>query len=177
MNELEKKIILTIFTIGPTFISKLANRILENQQNVKIAVDKLVVTGILERVENLMVSYKTKDNNVVIKHRNHTYYDLTKAGKKVAKTLPIEENLEIREAFKTYNKSLQNILDNTISETQKTYVINFPYSQETNIKNILQDEFFNLEKEYGTTITLRGVISKEKEQLLSQLTNVVILRS
>ena len=35
MNELEKKIVLTIYKIGPTFISKLANRILENQNEVR----------------------------------------------------------------------------------------------------------------------------------------------
>lgn len=175
MNELEKKIILVISTIGPTFISKLANRILENQYNVKLAVDNLIKNGILERVENLMVSYKTKNNNVVIKHRNHTYYDLTKEGKKLAKTFSDEEEIEVREAFKTYNKSLQNQLDNQINiDEKKSYVINFPYSQESNVKNILQEEFDNLEKEYGTTITLRGMVSKEKEELLASLLNVVI---
>ncbi|MGL4970097.1 MAG: hypothetical protein ACRC45_00510 [Cetobacterium sp.] len=80
MNSLEKKIILTIYKIGPTFISKLANRILENQNDVRDTVKKLVLEKVLQRVQNVMVNYKTKENNVVTKHRNHTYFELTKLG-------------------------------------------------------------------------------------------------
>ena len=59
MNELEKKIVLTIYKIGPTFISKLANRILENQNEVRECIRILIKDKILERVENIMVQYKT----------------------------------------------------------------------------------------------------------------------
>lgn len=63
MKDIEKKILITIDIIGPTFISKLSNRILENQNEVREYVKKFVSEKVLERVENIMVSYKTKDKN------------------------------------------------------------------------------------------------------------------
>ncbi|WP_300341199.1 MULTISPECIES: DUF2250 domain-containing protein [unclassified Fusobacterium] len=176
MDKLEIKIISTIDSIGPTFISKLANRILENQNLVKECVKKLVAEKILERVENIMVSYKTKEANTVTKHRNHTYYKLTKKGEQLAKSLAITDN-SVREAFKTYNKALQNILDNpeSMESTSIDCVIDFPYSQENPIKNILKEEFFTLEKTYDKTVTLRGKVEKNKIEKIKLLPNVVVL--
>ncbi|MGL4537573.1 MAG: DUF2250 domain-containing protein [Cetobacterium sp.] len=176
MSELEKKIVLTIYKIGPTFISKLANRILENQNEVRECVKELIKNKLLERVENIMVEYKTKEANVVVKHRNHTYYKLTKNGEKKAKELE-EDEFEVREAFKTYNKALQNKLDNVIENTEKKIycVIDFPYSQELNVKNILNEKFENLQKEYGHTITLRGDITEVEKEKLLELPNIIII--
>lgn len=176
MSELEKKIVLTIYKIGPTFISKLANRILENQNEVRECVKELIKNKLLERVENIMVEYKTKEANVVVKHRNHTYYKLTKNGEKKAKELE-EDEFEVREAFKTYNKALQNKLDNVIENTEKRIycVIDFPYSQELNVKNILNEKFENLQKEYGHTITLRGEITEVEKEKLLELPNIIII--
>lgn len=177
MKNIEKKIIYTINTIGPTFISKLANRILENQHDVRECVKSLVERKILERVENIMVSYKTKEDNVVIKHRNHTYYKLTKLGEKEAKSLELDNEFEIREAFKTYNKSLQNKLDNTENNKENLIftIIDFPYSQEINVKNILGDRFESLEKTYDKTITLRGNITSSEKKSLETIPNIVII--
>ncbi|MGL4862880.1 MAG: DUF2250 domain-containing protein [Cetobacterium sp.] len=176
MSELEKKIVLIIYKIGPTFISKLANRILENQNEVRECVKELIKNKLLERVENIMVEYKTKEANVVVKHRNHTYYKLTKNGEKKAKELE-EDEFEVREAFKTYNKALQNKLDNVIENTEKKIycVIDFPYSQELNVKNILNEKFENLQKEYGHTITLRGDITEVEKEKLLELPNIIII--
>ncbi|MGL5623674.1 DUF2250 domain-containing protein [Cetobacterium sp.] len=176
MSELEKKIVLTIYKIGPTFISKLANRILENQNEVRECIRILIKDKILERVENIMVEYKTKEANVVVKHRNHTYYKLTKNGEKKARELE-EYEFEVREAFKTYNKALQNKLDNQKEEDKKEIycVIDLPYSQEVNIKGILGSKFEDLEKEYRHTITLRGNITELEKEKLLELINVVII--
>lgn len=177
MNQLEKKIILTINNIGPTFISKLANRILENQNEVRTCVKTLIKNKVLERVENIMVEYKTKDENVVVKHRNHTYYRLTRLGEKKAKELVEIDDFSLREAFKTYNKSLQNKLDNLKQEKEnKSYcIIDFPYSQESNVKLILENKFEIFSKEYGITITLRGEITNIEKKKLLELPNVVII--
>ena len=176
MSELEKKIVLTIYKIGPTFISKLANRILENQNEVRESVKELIKNKMLERVENIMVEYKTKESNVVVKYRNHTYYKLTKNGEKKARELE-EDEFEVREAFKTYNKALQNKLDNVIENTEKRIycVIDFPYSQEINVKNILNEKFENIQKEYGHTITLRGDITEVEKEKLLELPNIIII--
>lgn len=177
MTDIEKKILVTIDTIGPTFISKLANRILENQNEVRECVRHFVKEKILERVENIMVSYKTKDDNVVVKHRNHTYYQLTKKGKRLVKEIEVED-FEVREAFKTYNKALQNSLDNSKKEIEEPIyaVIDFPFSQENNVKNILKDTFNLLEKTYDKTVTLRGKVHKEKlEELKNNIFNIVVL--
>lgn len=178
MSELEKKIVLTIYKIGPTFISKLANRILENQNEVRESIRALIKNKVLERVENIMVEYKTKEENVVVKHRNHTYYKLTKFGERKAKELDENMEFELREAFKTYNKALQNKLDNNIKEEiiKAIYcVIDFPYSQELNVKAILNERFETLQKEYGHTITLRGEITEIEKEKLLELPNVVII--
>lgn len=177
MSDLEKKIIVAIDTIGPTFVSKLANRILENQNEVRECVRKLIKEKVLERVENIMVEYKTKEDNIVVKHRNHTYYKLTKLGEKIAKEIEEIEGLEIREAFKTYNKALQNKLDNSKEESPKRCycVIDLPYSQEINVKSILGDTFELLQKEYGHTITLRGEITEQEKEKISDLPNIVII--
>lgn len=177
MSELEKKIIVAIDRIGPTFISKLANRMLENQNDVRECVKKLSKEKILERVENIMVEYKTKEDNVVVKHRNHTYYKLTKLGERKASELEELEEFQIREAFKTYNKALQNKLDNTKDEEpEKIYcVIDLPYSQEINVKSILGDTFDSLQKEYSHTITLRGEITKLDRDKILELPNIVII--
>ncbi|MGL4867962.1 MAG: hypothetical protein ACRCZO_15920 [Cetobacterium sp.] len=178
MNELEKKVVLTIYKIGPTFISKLANRILENQNDVRETVKNLVSEKVLQRVENVMVNYKTKDNNVVVKHRNHTYFELTKLGERKVKELGLEDDeLEVREAFKTYNKSLQNSLDNLKEENEeKIYcVIDFQYSSELSVKAILGENYEKISKEYGTTITLRGEISKLEKENLLKIVNLIII--
>ncbi|MGL4687243.1 MAG: hypothetical protein ACRCVS_01000 [Fusobacteriaceae bacterium] len=182
MNELEMKIVLTISKIGPTFVSKLANRILEKQTDVKESVKILVAEKILVRVENIMVNYKTKESNVVIKHRNHTYFELTKLGERKAKEIILDDDkkVQVREAFKTYNKALQNSLDNcNLSDEDKTNtiycVIDFPYSQELSVKNILGENFNKLSKEYHLTITLRGDISKEEKDSLLLLDNIVVI--
>lgn len=180
MREIQKKILVTIDTIGPTFISKLANRILENQTEVKECVRSFVKDKILERVENVMVSYKTKDNNIVVKHRNHTYYKLTKKGEKLAKEVEFENELKIREAFKTYNKALQNSLDNTqkVKNNLIDLIIDFPFSQESNVKNILQDEFSSFEKTYEKTVTLRGKLNEEKiKELEENILSIIILKN
>ena len=177
MSKLKRKIILTIDQIGPTFISKLANRILENQNEVRECVRELIKEKVLERVENIMVEYKTKEDNVVTKHRNHTYYKLTKLGEKKAKELEEIEDFTVREAFKTYNKALQNRLDNLKESEIKTVycVIDLPYSQESAVKSILEDRFDNIEKEYGHTITLRGEISEAEKEMILELQNVVVI--
>lgn len=177
MSELEKKIVIAIYKIGPTFISKLANRILENQNEVRDCIRKLIKEKLLERVENIMVEYKTKEANIVVKHRNHTYYKLTRLGEKKIKELEDKHELEVREAFKTYNKALQNRLDNMAENTEKNIycVIDFPYSQELNVKNILNEKFENLQKEYGHTITLRGEITEREKEKLLELLNIIII--
>ncbi|MGL4307646.1 MAG: hypothetical protein ACRC0W_02635 [Cetobacterium sp.] len=175
MDMLEKKILVAIYEMGPTFISKLSNRILENQNVVTEKIKKMQKEKILQRVENIMVTYKTKEQNKVIKHRNHTYYQLTKLGEKLAKEVE-EVQLDLREAFKTYNKSLQNILDNEkVKEQEIDVVIDYPYGKDEEVKKILGETYNNLERTYDKMIVLRGKISNEQRDELNKIPNMVII--
>lgn len=177
MEDIEKKILKALEEIGPTFISKLSNRILENQIAVTGIIKKMVKEKLVERVEEVMVTYKTKEDNVVVKHRNHTYYRLTKKGEKIAAEIS-DVKLELREAFKTYNKALQNRLDNEQQEQGKILiysVVDYPYSGEIAVQKILGSYLESCEITREATVTLRGELPGEIREKLKLLNNVVVI--
>lgn len=48
---------------------------------------KLLDLGYLEKVSSKLTKYKIDNSTKIIKHRNHTYYQLSKKGKQFAKQL------------------------------------------------------------------------------------------
>lgn len=67
---------------GVDYSLKVARVIFQDKQAVFDSHKKLRALGLLERVEPLIIQYrKGVVNNKWIKHRNHTYYDLTDKGK------------------------------------------------------------------------------------------------
>jgi predicted transcriptional regulator len=80
-NEPELKVMYYIFHSGPAFIKKLASRLNEDNQILRNSVKNLQRLGYLERVTKTLVDYRLDKRNKVTKHRNHTYYDLTRKGR------------------------------------------------------------------------------------------------
>ena len=80
ISDIELKILYYIHHSGPAFIKKLSNRLDTNVQTVQKGVKTLQSKGYLERVTRTMVEYRINRKNKVTKHRNHTYYDLTRKG-------------------------------------------------------------------------------------------------
>jgi predicted transcriptional regulator len=81
LTEPELKVMYYIFHSGPAFIKKLAARLNEDTQIIRNSVDNLQHLGYLERVTKTIVDYRLDKRNKVTKHRNHTYYDLTRKGR------------------------------------------------------------------------------------------------
>jgi len=81
LTEPELKVMYYIFRSGPAFIKKLAARLNEENQILRNSVKNLQRLGYLERVTKTLVDYRLDKRNKVTKHRNHTYYDLTRKGR------------------------------------------------------------------------------------------------
>lgn len=81
LTEVELKILYYIYHSGPTFIKKLAARLNEDNQILRNSVKNLQRLGYLERVTKTLIDYRLDKRNKVIKHRNHTYYDITRKGR------------------------------------------------------------------------------------------------
>lgn len=81
LTEPELKVLYYIFHSGPAFIKKLAARLNEENEILRNSVKNLQRLGYLERVTKTLVDYRLDKRNKVTKHRNHTYYDLTRKGR------------------------------------------------------------------------------------------------
>ncbi|SMP03712.1 Uncharacterized protein SAMN06265339_0139 [Desulfurobacterium pacificum] len=81
LNELEIKILYYIHQTGPAYIKKLCQRLREDNDTIRKHIKKLEQLGYLERVSGRLVEYRIDRRNKVVKHRNHTYYDITRKGK------------------------------------------------------------------------------------------------
>jgi DNA-binding Lrp family transcriptional regulator len=81
LSELELKVLYYVFRSGPAFIKKLSARLNEDNEVLHNSVKNLQRLGYLERVTKTLVDYRLDKRNKVTKHRNHTYYDLTRKGR------------------------------------------------------------------------------------------------
>lgn len=81
LTEVELKIMYYIFHSGPAFIKKLSARLNEDNQIIRNSIKNLQDVGYLERVTKTLVDYRLDKRNKVTKHRNHTYYDITRKGR------------------------------------------------------------------------------------------------
>jgi DNA-binding MarR family transcriptional regulator len=81
LSDIEVKILYYIQHSGPVFTKKLSARLDEDIQTVQKNVETLQHKGYLVRVTRTLVDYRINKRNKVTKHRNHTYYDLTRKGR------------------------------------------------------------------------------------------------
>jgi len=81
LSDIELKILYYIQHSGPVFTKKLTTRLNEDIQTVQKNIETLQHKGYLERVTRTLIDYRINRRNKVTKHRNHTYYDLTRKGR------------------------------------------------------------------------------------------------
>jgi predicted transcriptional regulator len=81
LSDIEAKVLYYIQHSGPVFTKKLSTRLNEDIQTVQKNIETLQHKGYLERVRRTLVDYRINKRNKVTKHRNHTYYDLTRKGR------------------------------------------------------------------------------------------------
>ena len=81
LSDIELKILYYIYHSGPAFIKKLSVRLKKDIQTLQRSIEALQRMEYLERVTGTLVEYRLDRRNKVTKHRNHTYYDLTRKGR------------------------------------------------------------------------------------------------
>jgi predicted transcriptional regulator len=81
LSDIELKILYYIQHSGPVFTKRLTARLNDDIQTVQKNIETLQHKGYLERVTRTLVDYRINKRNKVTKHRNHTYYDLTRKGR------------------------------------------------------------------------------------------------
>jgi len=81
LTEIELKVMYYVLHSGPAFIKKLSVRLNEDIEILRNSIKNLQSIGYLERVTKTLVDYRIDRRNKVTKHRNHTYYDLTREGR------------------------------------------------------------------------------------------------
>jgi predicted transcriptional regulator len=100
LTDLELKIIYYIYYSGPSFIKKLAARLNEDIHTMRKSVMNLQRNEYLERVTSTLVEYRIDRKNKVTKHRNHTYYDLSRKGKLFIRNFHGKVDVNLRPPYK-----------------------------------------------------------------------------
>jgi predicted transcriptional regulator len=100
LSEIELKILSYIHHSGPAFAKKLAARLDTDVQTVHKHIMTLQSKGYLERVARTMVEYRINRRNKVTKHRNHTYYDLTRKGRLFMRHFQDKVEVNLRPPYK-----------------------------------------------------------------------------
>lgn len=100
LTEPELKVMYYIFNSGPAFIKKLAARLNEDNQVLRNSVMNLQRLGYLERVTKTLIDYRLDKRNKVTKHRNHTYYDLTRKGRLLMRQFHGTIEVDLRPPYK-----------------------------------------------------------------------------
>jgi len=100
LTEVELKIIYYIFHSGPAFNKKLTTRLNKDMQTVRNSVKNLKRLGYLERVTKTLVDYRLGKRHKVTKHRNHTYYDLTRKGRLFIRQFNGNVDINLRPPYK-----------------------------------------------------------------------------
>jgi predicted ArsR family transcriptional regulator len=100
MHENEMKIMCYLYRAGPAFTAKLALRLNKEMQTIRGHIMNLLNNGYVERVSGAMVGYRLDKRNRVIKHRNHTYYQLTRKGKLKMRNCEGQIEVNLRPPYK-----------------------------------------------------------------------------
>jgi DNA-binding MarR family transcriptional regulator len=100
LSEIELKILYYLYHSGSAFIKKLASRLNEDIHTISGLIKKLESSGYLDRVAGTMVDYRIDRRNRVKKHRNHTYYDLTRKGRLFMRNFRGRPEINLRPPYK-----------------------------------------------------------------------------
>ncbi|MEW6053762.1 MAG: DUF2250 domain-containing protein [Nitrospirota bacterium] len=99
-TEIEEKILYYIYHSGPVFAKKLSSRLNEDITAVTRCIKRLEAAGLLERMTGTMVDYRIDRRNRVTKHRNHTYYDLTRKGRLFMRNFRGRPQVDLRPPYR-----------------------------------------------------------------------------
>jgi len=101
LNELDLKILYYIYNCGPVYIKKLSERLQKDFDTIRMHIKELQDIGYVERVSSRIVDYRVGRKNKVTKHRNHTYYDLTRKGRQLMRSMGnVDINMNLKAPYK-----------------------------------------------------------------------------
>jgi predicted transcriptional regulator len=100
LNNLDIKILYYIHNAGPAYIKKLGQRMHEDFETIRQHTKKLQRLGFIERVSGRIVDYQINRRNKATKHRNHTYYDVTRKGRQFIRNTEIDVDVDLKPPYK-----------------------------------------------------------------------------
>ncbi len=100
LDVLDFKIIYYVYKAGPAYIKKLAQRMHGDLETIREHLKKLQQLGLLERVSKRMVDYRISRHSKATKHRNHTYYEVTRKGRRFVRDMPIDVEVDLKPPYK-----------------------------------------------------------------------------
>jgi len=91
----DKKILKYLKEMGPEYPWLLSVRINTPYKEAKQGLENLNRKGLIQRVEGRIVEYRHNRRLKNTKHRNHTYYDLTRLGKLILRDIERYEDIDL----------------------------------------------------------------------------------
>lgn len=99
MDLVDHKIMKYLKQMGPEYPWLLSLRINIPYEEARERLEGLRAAGHLTRVSGRIVTYRQERRLKATKHRNHTYYDLTRQGKAVLKDLEAAGEVDLNLSF------------------------------------------------------------------------------
>ncbi|MEW6547285.1 MAG: DUF2250 domain-containing protein [Bacillota bacterium] len=93
-EELDLKILAYLKKLGPEYAKLLATRLGLSLEESRERLQRLADRGLVKRVEGRIVKYYHRRRKSV-KHRNHTYYELTREGELLLRQARARMNIHI----------------------------------------------------------------------------------
>lgn len=100
LEPIDEKILYYIHKSGPVFFMKLAKRLNEDAEMIRDRIKGLQERDFLERVTGTMVNYRVNKRGKVTKHRNHTYYNLTRKARLYIREHEVAHDINLRAPYK-----------------------------------------------------------------------------
>lgn len=88
-DALDRAILAYLKALGPDYAKLLSIRLARPLEEIRARLNRLEGSGLIERVEGRIVKYYHRRLKAV-KHRNHTYYQLTRDGEHFLRRHPTD---------------------------------------------------------------------------------------
>ncbi len=95
IGKTDKKLLKYLKEMGPDYPWLLSVRIGIPYKEAKEDLENLNRKGFIQKVEGRIVEYRHKRRFKNTKHRNHTYYDLTRRGKLILRAIEKYEDIDL----------------------------------------------------------------------------------
>jgi len=99
MDEVDQRILKYFKEMGPDYAWLVSLRVELPYAQARDRLEALRLQGLIERVPGRIVEYRHRRRLKSTKHRNHTYYDLTRAGKALLREMEASSPTDLNLTF------------------------------------------------------------------------------